>query len=78
MMQRTVWYYMWRIYVFRLRVYLKIGGVNSCVWDDAVEVEADSEDSALMAAKKEFVRKHPPLHGFTDYDKIESCGYEFG
>lgn len=59
------------IYVFHLRVYLKIGGVNSCVWDNGVSVEARDYGDAENLAKKEFVRTHPPLADFTDFDKIE-------
>jgi len=66
----------YQIYVFHLRVYLRIGGVNECIWDDCVDVESDNYRDAELAAKKEFVRRHRPLHGFTDYDQIEVCNYE--
>ena len=67
----------YQIYVFHLRVYLKIGGVNECVWDDGIDVEADNYFDAEIRAKKEFIRRQPPLKGFTDLDRIEVCNYEF-
>lgn len=65
------------IYVFHLRVYLKIGGRTECVWDDGINVEASHYDDAVKLVKEAFVRKHPPLKGFTDFDKIEVVHYEF-
>jgi len=65
------------IYVFTLRVYLKIAGRLECVWDDGIDVEAGHYDDAVKLAKKAFVEKHPPLKGFTDFDKIEVLYHEF-
>jgi len=64
------------IYMFHLRVYLKVVGVNECVWDDGIDVEAPYFDEAVKLAKEAFVRKHPPLKGFTNFDKIEVVHYE--
>lgn len=64
------------IYVFHLRVYLKIAGVLSCVYNEAIDIEARDYSEAENLAKKEFVNSEPPLKGFTDFDKIEVCNWE--
>lgn len=45
--------------------------------DDGIDVEALHYDDAVKRAKEAFVRKHPPLKGFTDFDKIEVVHHEF-
>jgi hypothetical protein len=65
-----------QVFVFHLRVYVKIGGVNECVWDDGVDVCENSYQEAEIEAKKEFVRRHPPLKDFEDFDKIEVCDWD--
>ncbi len=58
----------YQIYIFHLRTYLKIGGVNECIWREGIDVESSHYNDVVILAKKEFVRLEPPLKGFTDWD----------